>query len=79
MKNVGIEEFPFFPEKGFPSPCGEMGMKNLKWILISEIMGFSQKNVVSVPLRGNGYEKLYEVFGENIRRLSFRPLAGKWV
>ncbi|EAW44019.1 hypothetical protein N9414_22838 [Nodularia spumigena CCY9414] len=40
----------------FPSPCGEMVMKNKLHLplIIIEVL-------VSVPLRGNGYEKPHEV------------------
>ena len=40
----------------FPSPCGEMGMKN-SWNCIA---GTEWEDRVSVPLRGNGYEKLVQ-------------------
>ena len=38
----------------FPSPCGEMVMKNLRRLLST----LEKMIRVSVPLRGNGYEKL---------------------
>ena len=38
----------------FPSPCGEMGMKNRKTRFCKR-RGLN--DTVSVPLRGNGYEK----------------------
>ena len=43
---------------GFPSPCGEMGMKNN-----TEEVPWEDESGVSVPLRGNGYEKRQNMKG----------------
>ena len=41
----------------FPSPCGEMGIRNAAAIIDWKYVA----DQVSVPLRGNGYKEPYEV------------------
>ncbi len=64
----------------FPSPCGELVMKNG---YISTVRDYERYKMflVSIPLRGIGYEKRGQsVWASSLLPLpGFHPLAGNWL
>ncbi len=57
MKNpINFDPDLYTPEYLFPSPCGEMVMKN-QFTTVRRQNSPKFPKIVSVPLRGNGYEK----------------------
>ena len=77
MKNDSLSKKDSSGAREFPSPCGEMGMKNI-FVMLNPPAPAQR---VSVPLRGNGYEKHDHRRPRRAerRQVCFRPLAGKWV
>ena len=74
---MGIRNYDQIKEKLvglFPSPCGEMGIRNKLSFSVVYTDG-----EVSVPLRGNGYKERKINPSMNGFVNCFRPLAGKWV